>query len=520
MAGAAVRFDAAADRLVRTASLPDFNAAYTICAWIYPVTLPGSGVYAHVFGINRNTTTNYDVLYIKGQASTQVVTNGIDNGSYTETVGATDLSVSTWYFVAYIRTAAASSQTYLGTLTAAAAAQASANTTNVAGRTAATRMEAGAQLTTNIDRFDGRIANITVWTRALSLAELVQEQTQYLPLSTTSLHLWTPLLASGSVNDYLDYSGNARGWTTAGTLTSEDGPPLEWSMGRRRLFLPVAAGGPTQYPLDVAGAITPTGALGKQAGKFVTGALTPAATVGKRAGSNPAGSLTPAGTVTRLKVALLSISGALTPAATLVKQAGKGLAGSLTPAASLGKRAGKGLAGSVTPAGALSALKVALLSLGGTLTPAGALGKRVGLPRSGALTPAGTVVKRAAKTMAGSLTPAGTLVRLKVALLSLGGTLAPAGTLVKRVGSSLAGAITPSGALSLSSTSTFVRELATAMASGRRLLWPSLAVRATTLLRTSGRLATRSSRSARATTRPATSGRAQADPTLSGSEQQ
>lgn len=520
MAGAAVRFDAAADRLVRTASLPDFNAAYTICAWIYPVTLPGSGVYAHVFGINRNTTTNCDVLYIKGQASTQVITNGVDNGSYFEQVGATDLSVSTWYFVAYIRTSNANSQTYLGTLTTAAVTQASANTTSVSGRAAATRMEAGAQLTTNIDRFDGRIANIQVYTRALSLSDLIQEQWKYQPASTTNLVLWTPLLASGSVNDYLDYSGNARDWTTAGTLTSEDGPPLRWGGPRRRLVIPVAAGGPTQYPLDVTGGLTPAATLGKQVGKGVTGALTPAATVGKRAGSNPAGSLTPTGTLVRLKVALLSISGALTPSATLVKQAGKVLAGSLTPAASLGKRASKGLAGSVTPAGALSALKVALLSLGGTLTPAGALGKRVGIPRVGALTPAGTVAKRAAKTMAGSLTSSGTLVRLKVALLSLGGTLTPAGTLTKRVGSSLAGAITPSGALSLSSTSTFVRELATAMASGRRLLWPSLAARATTLLRASGRLATRSSRSARATTRPATSGRAQADPTLSGSEQQ
>lgn len=242
MAGSAVRFDASADRLVRTTGVPDYNAAYTICAWILPNTLPSNNVYAHVFGINRNAGSNYDVLYIKGQASTQVVTNAVDNGTYVEQLGATDLSTATWYFVAFIRTTNANSQTYLGNLTSAAATQASANTTSVSGRAAATRMEAGAQLTSNIDRFDGRIANIKVWTRALTVGELIQEQWQYQPIYTNSLHLWTPLLASGSVNDYIDYSGNARDWTTAGTLTAEDGPPLPWGAGQRRFFIPVSGG--------------------------------------------------------------------------------------------------------------------------------------------------------------------------------------------------------------------------------------------------------------------------------------
>lgn len=38
----AIRFDAAADRLLRTSDMLDYNAAYTFCGWFY---LAGDTIY-------------------------------------------------------------------------------------------------------------------------------------------------------------------------------------------------------------------------------------------------------------------------------------------------------------------------------------------------------------------------------------------------------------------------------------------------------------------------------------------
>ena len=66
-----------------------------------------------------------------------------------------------------------------------------------------------------------------VWDAVLSQAELGQEIFSAKPVRTANLHIWSPHFP-GSGERNLDYSGNGRDWTEAGTPTDGDGPPISW----------------------------------------------------------------------------------------------------------------------------------------------------------------------------------------------------------------------------------------------------------------------------------------------------
>lgn len=85
--------------------------------------------------------------------------------------------------------------------------------------------------------FDGRLAHFKVWSAALTADELAQERWSGVPARTANLQFWWPFLdAADAVNEYtagLDLS-------LTGTLATEDGPPVTWSPGRQRWWLPPA----------------------------------------------------------------------------------------------------------------------------------------------------------------------------------------------------------------------------------------------------------------------------------------
>jgi concanavalin A-like lectin/glucanase superfamily protein len=74
--------------------------------------------------------------------------------------------------------------------------------------------------------FNGRLAAHKLYDIALTATQIQQEMRQYVPVSTTSLNAWAPLLLH---TDLKDYSGAARDYTGSGTLTTEDGPPIPWA---------------------------------------------------------------------------------------------------------------------------------------------------------------------------------------------------------------------------------------------------------------------------------------------------
>lgn len=211
-----IRFDAAADRIVRASSPIDYNAAYTWMGWVYFTSLSGAPV---IFVPSDSFySNNADEIYIS-VGSGNKLTSFIGAGAAFDFAFGTVVSTATWYHIAGVRESATSYKIYLnGVLD-------TTNTFDITGRTACARMESGAWSTGNNDPLDGRIAYVKMWNAALTAAEVAQEVHTIRPHRAP--WLWTPLFP-GSGERVRDYSGNGRDWTEGGTLTDEDPPPVSW----------------------------------------------------------------------------------------------------------------------------------------------------------------------------------------------------------------------------------------------------------------------------------------------------
>lgn len=82
------------------------------------------------------------------------------------------------------------------------------------------------------------VADMKMWSAALSDGEVVQEMRTKRPLRTANLYSWLPTFA-GVTERVKDYSGNGRDWSVTGTLTDEDNPPIPWGS------IPLAVGNPS-----------------------------------------------------------------------------------------------------------------------------------------------------------------------------------------------------------------------------------------------------------------------------------
>lgn len=228
----AVRFDVSSDRLLRTADLIDYNAAYTLMAWMRIVT--DTNNYGNVYVMNDNSSGNADFFGVSADGTTFMVgrTSG-GAGSFAENTGSA-LSLGTWYHIAMTR----SGTTQTGYLNGAQDCQLTATIT---GRVAATRLEMGAATTDNLSLFNGRVAHAKAWAGvALTAEQIRQEMYSVLPHRFADLYAaWT--LLKGATERLRDHSSNGRGWTAGGTLTDEDNPPgVAWQVKRVWQGVPVS----------------------------------------------------------------------------------------------------------------------------------------------------------------------------------------------------------------------------------------------------------------------------------------
>jgi hypothetical protein len=236
-------------------------------------------------------------------------------------------------------------------------------------------------------------------------------------LATAQVAAWL----SGNAG-FVIYPQNQSTWNVQRFRTSEASTASE-RPSLTVVYTEAASG--TVYTQSVAGALTPAGAMTRQAATTKSGTLTPAGSVSRRAATTKSGGVTPAGTLARQ--ARKPTAGSVTPTGSQTRQTATTKAGVVAPAGSLTRRTSKSLAGSVTPSGVLGTIKTFLQSVAGALTPSGALARQIG------------------KVTAGNLTPGGALARLTSTALA--GVVAPVGSLVKRAAKTLSGALTPSGTL-------------------------------------------------------------------------
>jgi hypothetical protein len=214
----AVRFDAAADRLLISTDPLVRLGLYTIMGWFQIVTdLNALGVF---MCLNDNDVANIDRIGLNSDGTTLRVYDGAAGAN------GTNLAVGTWYHIALTRDAApldgSNLRAYLNGVLDITLARASN------GGLANTRFEIGAEFSGNSRPFNGRVAYVKAWEGIqLTATEILQEMNVAYPVRRDSLYGWWPIFP-GSGERIIDLLGNVHPWTAAGTLTDEDPPPVSW----------------------------------------------------------------------------------------------------------------------------------------------------------------------------------------------------------------------------------------------------------------------------------------------------
>ena len=212
----AIRFDAAADYLSRTANLPGYDPV-TWCAWVYIST--DTDAVASLFVLTNGTGTTFDSLQLSTDGTTlRILTQ---NGS----TSGTNLSTGTWYHLAYTR----SGNTHLAYINGVLdITRSDANVVTVQA------MGTGGN---SAQTFNGLLHSIKIWDGvALSAAEIAQEMQTNHPQRFANLHIWSPTF-DGTTERARDYSGNGYNWTENGTLADEAPPPISW--GASPIVMPI-----------------------------------------------------------------------------------------------------------------------------------------------------------------------------------------------------------------------------------------------------------------------------------------
>lgn len=205
----AIRCEAAnLEYLSRMAPLPDFNASYTLMAWVYIVSDAG------LMGLLSISDAAFpwasDNLYLNGLVLTCERRVPLGN---TGVAGST-LSLANWYHVAMVGTAT-ELKFYLNGVLENTASRA------VGARSAAVGMSAGCSYADVPYQFaDARLSGIRAGESAYTAGELLAERASPTAVKAGAWEDWQTPAGATRTNGAL----NGRDWTANGTLSDEDGP--------------------------------------------------------------------------------------------------------------------------------------------------------------------------------------------------------------------------------------------------------------------------------------------------------
>lgn len=216
--------DASGESLNRTASLPD-DESFTITGWGQIVT--DRNDFSCVVSLD-DASGRYFLIETDSDGTTL---NLASNAGFP---AITAVNVGEWFFWALRAASLSDSSAHIWR------ASTSGWSSQTANRTGFSMTPTGMYL--GNDGFgewlNGRIAAVKCWSGgALTTAEIEQERLSYMPVRTANLYGVWPMLVH---TDLVDYSSNGRSLTAAGTLATEDGPPIPWRQGRRRVPIAVA----------------------------------------------------------------------------------------------------------------------------------------------------------------------------------------------------------------------------------------------------------------------------------------
>lgn len=215
----AVRFDAYGDYFYRT-DWPTYNAATTYMGWFYLTTVSGWQCIFHVGGDGTGSLNNYWYLGVFGDEL--YVEWGVNN------ISSTDPLSTGWHHLCWSKSSGTSAN-YRGYVDGVEVVSVDARSVDDPGTGGNPRSSISHDNGRWSEWLDGRAHSVKIWDGVqLSQQQIQQEMQAIRPINSDgNIWGWYPIFP-GASERVLDYSGNGRDWTAAGTLTDEDPPPIPW----------------------------------------------------------------------------------------------------------------------------------------------------------------------------------------------------------------------------------------------------------------------------------------------------
>jgi hypothetical protein len=204
-----VRFDTAADALIRDTGLHTFPTAHTWMMWIYVVSDLDDYQTIHCFHA-PDTSLDDGYTYLAIDPDMRVYHEY--SGAGGESVGSA-LSTGQWVHIAVTRTSVDAS-VYVNGVTPPDPWGANGNVFT------ATRLRIGNE--NGFARFNGRVAAYKEWAATLSQSEIEDEMESWDAVRTSDL---VAVVYLSTHTDLNDQSGNGNHFSATGTLTTEADPP-------------------------------------------------------------------------------------------------------------------------------------------------------------------------------------------------------------------------------------------------------------------------------------------------------
>ena len=202
----------------RTSGLINHNSAYTVMMWVRGNALTGQqyswGTAPGGDDFNGAAGTGDYIGFYGDRAAI-----GCNNSELADYENPQSIE-GTWYHVCLKRVSATELRGYRGGVQFANA------TTDVSARAAAGFDVIGRF---NNNALTGRVAAFKSWSAALSDSEIEDEMAVGPPIRTANLVTYTPFLATTEPEIFQSVTGTH--WTEVGSVTSADGPPIDWGGG-------------------------------------------------------------------------------------------------------------------------------------------------------------------------------------------------------------------------------------------------------------------------------------------------
>ncbi len=240
----AIRFDNAADMLSRTASVPSGSTVTIRC---FAKLSVDSNNFSTIWSLDANATSSYWYLQTDSDGVTLKLWD--DGGGAPHTITGPTLVVGTWYYLA-ATLSGANAAIYWCALPGSTLSSATASNFETVVGTASFKI--GDSPWTGED-WNGCVTALAIWSGvALTSAELQRDMMQLEPQIGSSLWAFYSMAEVASATT--DETGNGRSLTSAGTLTTENGPPVRWSLGRQRPLVYSASAPPQSVTAALAAA--------------------------------------------------------------------------------------------------------------------------------------------------------------------------------------------------------------------------------------------------------------------------